>query len=270
VTSVGSAPDDSTLRIPNPELPANTVEKNQAKTDEASSLSDRSSLPSRLSGASDPARTVHEQSNANPPAVAIPAKESAAATNPHVQPGAAPTTIQSSTNPSIQSAAPAPIQSSTNPSIQSAASAPIQQSTNPLIQQVYRDPFPISPLATTPPARKQPRNHIPVLDIYGQLIQWIPRDEEPKIEDRVGFENRRGHNICWLNPKLIDPAPVHRNVPIVSWEGQILEWVPAEFEPFEKAEPIRSRRYLQYKIGWWEQARERIPQHYSSAGAMVG
>ena len=153
---------------------------------------------------------------------------------------------------------------------QTAPSAPsVQQSTNPSIQQIHRDPFPISPLASTPPSRKQPRNHIPLLDIYGQLIQWVPRDEELTIENVVGFGNRRGQNTCWLNPKLVDPPPVHRNVPIVSWNGQILEWVPAEFEPFEKAEPIRSRRYLHYKIGWWEQAREEHPQYNSSAGCMV-
>ena len=149
------------------------------------------------------------------------------------------------------------------------SSPPIQQSTNPSIQQVYRDPFPISPLATTRPPKKQPRNHIPLLDIYGQLIQWVPRDEELTIENVVGFGNRRGRNTCWLNPKLVDPPPVHRNVPIVSWEGQILEWVPAEFEPYEKAEPIRSRRYLHYKIGWWEQAREDHPQYNSNVGCMV-
>jgi hypothetical protein len=55
----------------------------------------------------------------------------------------------------------------------------------------------------------------------------------------------------------------------VSWEGQILDWVPAEIEPYENAEPIRSRRYLHYKIGWWEQAREEHPQYNSSAGCLV-
>ena len=227
VTPVASVPKDSTLRTPNSALTNDTVEnptdpkaeneKNTAENQEASTA-----VPS-LGGE-----------------------------------GQGEGGFNSQTIPSAPS-----IQSSTNPTIQSAAAA------LPPIPQIHRDPFPISPLATTPPSRKQPRNHIPLLDIYGQLIQWVPRDEELTIENVVGFGNRRGHNICWLNPKLVDPAPDLRNVPIVSWNGQILDWVPAEIEPFDKAEPIRSRRYLHYKIGWWEQAREDHPQYNSSVGCMV-
>jgi hypothetical protein len=116
---------------------------------------------------------------------------------------------------------------------------------------------PISPLAQTPPSEKQPADHVPVFDLFGALVEWLPREgsgSQPKFENFAGFETRRGKTLCWLNPKRphdLEP-PVHWKIAILNPEGRIVGWTPHHITPSDTAQPLRARAYINFITAWVE------------------
>jgi len=139
---------------------------------------------------------------------------------------------------------------------------------------VLTDGIPISPLAPKPPAKKQPRNHVPVFDRYGALIEWLPREgpgSEPKFENSAGWNNRRGQGLAWLNPKnpYDGEPPTHWKLAILDSDARIIGWTPHHIQPSETATPLRAKAYINYTIAWYEETFKRDP-NADRVGALVG
>jgi hypothetical protein len=139
---------------------------------------------------------------------------------------------------------------------------------------VLTDGIPISPLAPKPPAKKQPRNHVPVFDRYGALIEWLPREgpgSEPKFENSAGWNNRRGQTLCWLNPKnpCAGEPPTHWKLAILDSDGRVIGLTPHHITPSETAVPLRAKAYINYTIAWHEETLKRDP-NADRVGALVG
>jgi len=134
--------------------------------------------------------------------------------------------------------------------------------------------IPISPLAPKPPAKKQPRNHVPVFDRYGALIEWLPREgpgSEPKFENYAGWNNRRGQGLAWLNPKnpYDGEPPIQWKLAILDSDARIIGWTPHHIQPSETATPLRAKAYINYTIAWYEETFKRDP-NADRVGALVG
>ena len=137
--------------------------------------------------------------------------------------------------------------------------------------------FPLSPLAPTPPDRLQPHGHVPIFDRYGALFGWIPQDgpgSQPAFRDPIGFENKRGENLCWLHPSDYYPEgvspPIPPQIAILTSDGVITEWltgVPDILHPPSRtAKEIHSRKHRAI-IAWLD---DRQPPYDPPGGALVG
>ena len=139
---------------------------------------------------------------------------------------------------------------------------------------MLKDAIPISPLAPKPPAKKQPRNHVPVFDLFGALVEWLPREgpnSQPTFANATGFETRRGQTLCWLNPKRpydLEP-PTRWKIAILDSEARIIGWTPHHITPSETAIPLRARAYINYTVAWHEDTTKRDP-NADRVGALVG
>jgi hypothetical protein len=134
--------------------------------------------------------------------------------------------------------------------------------------------LPISPLAPKPPAKKQPRNHVPLFDRHGGLIAWFPREgpgSTPPFEPVYGFENRHGQTICWFCPKnpYDGEPPTHWKLAIIDSDGRIIGWTPHHVQPSETAIPLRPRACINYTAAWYQDTSK--PNHIDCRyGALVG
>jgi hypothetical protein len=142
------------------------------------------------------------------------------------------------------------------------------------VSSVLKGVVPISPLAPKPPVPKQPRNHVPVFDLFGAVVEWLPCEgpnSQPTFPDATGFDNRRGQTLCWLDPKRpynLEP-PAHWKIAILDSEARIIGWTPHHITPSETAVPLRARAYIGYTVAWHEDTTKRDP-NADRVGALVG
>jgi len=124
---------------------------------------------------------------------------------------------------------------------------------------------PISPLAalqniTPRKFSSQPQGTIPMFDVCGALVDWIPQSAPcPEIFDIVGFQNRRGKYICWVHPNdpyrdPANPEPNPRRSAILNANGLIIGWLTGHPDPAKPpsptAQPINSRRFRHGLVAW--------------------
>src|SRR5207248_702024 len=94
---------------------------------------------------------------------------------------------------------------------------------------------------------------VPVLNRYGAWITWIPRSgpaSTPTFRDPIGFDNRTGQTVCWIDPQ--DPYPTSEAPPppsliaLLNPHGILTAWHPYTgpngIPPVEGAVPLRNRR----------------------------
>jgi len=203
--------------------------------------------------------------------IAVPKPEASDNSKPAHQPSAIPSETEKSqvTNYKLQIAVPTSKPAENPPNEDTPAETP--QNPKHETQNSQQTRVPISPLAfpgseiprsavRTRKFNSQPQGTIPMFDVCGALVDWIPQSAPcPDIFDIVGFQNRRGKYICWVHPNdpyrdPANPEPNPRRTAILNVNGLIVGWLTGHPDPAKPpsptAQPINSRRFRHGLVAW--------------------